>query len=105
MRDCLWFIAAAESAAAALIQSGMVDTRRRVQRFRDGGLFGGLDFFLQQRRSFTAEVTSDRPCVVHRLSRASMQTMVTDDPGLASLMHLVCLKSLCLDVQSISYLF
>jgi hypothetical protein len=33
-----------------------------------------------------------------------MQT--TDDPGLASLVHLVlvCLKSLCLDVQSISYL-
>jgi hypothetical protein len=31
-----------------------------------------------------------------------MQT--ADDPGLASLVHLVCLKSLCLDVQSISYL-
>ena len=95
---------AAESAAAALIESGAVDMRRRVQRFRDGGLFGGLDFFLQQRRSFTAEVTSDRPCVVHKLSRARMRTMATDDPGLASLVHLVCLKSLCLDVQSISYL-
>ena len=41
-------------------------------------------------------------CGAQALER--MQT--TDDPGLASLVHLVlvCLKSLCLDVQSISYL-
>ena len=43
-------------------------------------------------------------CGAQALERARMQT--TDDPGLASLVHLVlvCLKSLCLDVQSISYL-
>ena len=43
-------------------------------------------------------------CGAQALERARMQT--TDDPGLASLVHLVlvCLKSLCLDVQSISLL-
>jgi len=94
----------AEASAAALVSAGLVDTRRRVQRFRDGGLFGNLDFFLKQRRSFTAETGKERCCVVHRLSSEKMQLMAVEQPGLMALVHLVCLRSLCLDVQSISYL-
>ena len=92
----------AEAEAAALARAGLVDTRRRVQRFRNGGLFGGLDTFLQQRRTFTAE--SSTACVLHRLSKERMGRMLQEQPKLAALVNLVCLKSLCLDVQSVSYL-
>lgn len=92
----------AEAKDAAARAAGLLNARRRVQRFKDGGIFGSLDFFNNRRRSFTAETST--PCVIHRLSRESLSKMTREDPALASIVHLVCAKSLCLDVQSKSYL-
>jgi len=98
-----------EAAALYLIVSGEVTlwsqggsdaaTVIRLVRYANGGIFGELDFFLRNRRSFSAEVSSasTRLLVLRRDALESMQSQAS--ARAAALEHAL-LKYLCFTVNT-----
>lgn len=73
--------------------------RVRLVRYANGGIFGELDFFLHNRRSFDAEAASDETCLLE-LQREQLIRMQADAPQLAAALEHALLKYLCFQVTS-----
>ena len=71
----------------------------RLVRYANGGIFGELDFFLHNRRSFDAEAASDETCLLE-LQREQLIRMQADAPQLAAALEHALLKYLCFQVTS-----
>ena len=72
---------------------------RRLLRYVNGGIFGELDFFLRNPRSFDA-VASTPNCTVQMLTRDALQSMQSQAPQLAAALEHAMLKYLCFQVGS-----
>ena len=76
-----------------------VPRRRRILRYENGGIFGELDFFLGQPRSFDAVAESD--CTMHVLRRDSFARVVAEEPAVGAAMQAAVLKHLCLETHTL----
>ena len=73
--------------------------RRRILRYANGGIFGELDFFLNQPRTYGAVAGGD--CTVHVLSREAYGDLLQQEPAAAAAMQAALLKHLCLEINSV----
>eukprot|EP00039_Didymoeca_costata_P030147 m.28074 g.28074 ORF g.28074 m.28074 type:complete len:986 (+) comp7970_c0_seq1:124-3081(+) len=65
-----------------------IAAHRRLMQYNEGGVFGDLDFFVGQKRSFTAKAQCD--CIVMELTRAKLREMYATHPKLGvGLQHLI----------------
>lgn len=76
---------------------GIMHKRTKVLQYDQGGIIGDLDFFLQQKRSFTAEALA--PCTIHSVSRSALSDMTCTTPEAASVIREVILKSAMLAIN------
>jgi CRP-like cAMP-binding protein len=74
-------------------------TGRRLVRYVNGGIFGELDFFLRNPRSFDA-VSSSPDCVVQILTRDNLQSMQSQASQLAAALEHALLKYLSFQVNA-----
>ena len=72
---------------------------RRLVRYVNGGIFGELDFFLRNPRSFNAVATSD-DCTILLLTRDALQSMQSQASQLAAALEHAVLKYLCFQVNN-----
>uniref|UniRef100_A0A7S2B7X7 Cyclic nucleotide-binding domain-containing protein n=1 Tax=Haptolina brevifila TaxID=156173 RepID=A0A7S2B7X7_9EUKA len=72
---------------------------RRLVRYVNGGIFGELDFFLRNPRSFTAVASTDN-CTLQELSRGALQSMQSQASGLAAALEHALLKYLSFQVNA-----
>lgn len=61
-------------------------------QFGVGAAVGDMDFMLDQKRSYSAIVTSET-ATLYKLSRASVESMMLESPRLLAVVHSVMLKS------------
>jgi len=73
--------------------------RRRLARYVDGGIFGELDFFLKNPRSFLAEASSAE-CSLLALRRGALESMQSQASQLAAALEHALLKYLCFQVNA-----
>lgn len=78
--------------------SGGSRSRVRLVRYANGGIFGELDFFLHNQRSFDAEAASEETSVL-RLRRERLRAMQAEAPQLAAALEHALLKYLCFQVS------
>jgi CRP-like cAMP-binding protein len=67
-------------------------------RYSNGGIFGELDFFLGQARSFDAEAGSD--CTLHVLQREAYARLIEEEPIAGAALQSAILKHLCLETHT-----
>jgi len=72
---------------------------RRLVRYVNGGIFGELDFFLRNVRSFDA-VASTADCTVQILTRDNLQSMQSQASQLAAALEHALLKYLSFQVNA-----
>ena len=72
---------------------------RRLVRYVNGGIFGELDFFLRNPRSFDA-VASSADCTVQMLTREALQSMQSTASQLAAALEHALLKYLSFQVNA-----
>jgi CRP-like cAMP-binding protein len=72
---------------------------RRLVRYADGGIFGELDFFLRNPRSFSA-TASTPDTTVQVLTRDALQSMQSQAPQLAAALEHALLKYLSFQVNA-----
>ena len=97
--DCIYVL---ESGSVTLLNALSADGRRQQQRllrYSNGGIFGELDFFLGQARSFDAVAGSD--CALHVLQRESYARLIEEEPVVGAALQSALLKHLCLETQTV----
>lgn len=72
---------------------------RRILRYENGGIFGELDFFLGQPRSFDAVAETD--CTMHVLRRDAFARVVAEEPVVGAAMCEAVLRHLCLETHTL----
>ncbi len=88
--DALYFIERGELSVLLKLEAGRV---KRLRTFGPGTVVGEMALFSQQPRS--ADVVSDTPCRVRKLSSEKLQKMATTDPTAAIEFHNFIVKLLC----------
>ena len=92
-----------ETEVAENVSSSLEDLQgqlgRRLVRYVDGGIFGELDFFLRNPRSFSA-VASSRDTTIQVLTRDALQSMQSQAPQLAAALEHALLKYLSFQVNA-----
>ena len=71
--------------------------KHKMIRYVNAGIFGELDFFLRQPRSFTAACSTE--CRMHRLSYSAFEKLLQDSPQSAIDFQTAIIRSLCLTVS------
>jgi len=71
----------------------------RIARYAHGGIFGELDFFLHNRRSFRAEAGGGGTSLL-TLTRGRLRVMQSEAPHLAAALEHALLRYLCFQVNA-----
>ena len=94
--QAVYFIVAGE--VTLWEKRGPDDRPYRLVRYVDGGIFGEVDFFLRQPRSFFAEASS-ADCTLRVLTRDALQSMQSQASLLAAALEHALLKYLCFQAR------
>jgi CRP-like cAMP-binding protein len=98
--DCIYVL---ESGSVTLLDTSTESSehqqqKHRLLRYSNGGIFGELDFFLGQARSFNAQAESD--CTLHVLQRDAYARMIEEEPVAGAALQSAVLKHLCLETHT-----
>jgi SulP family sulfate permease len=85
--------------ATAPAEEAAAEENKRLLRYANGGIFGELDFFLGQARSFDAVAGSD--CSLHMLRREAYARLVEEEPVVGAALQGAVLKHLCLETHTV----